>query len=188
MQGLSLFRSSSGVQGLFGFLQSPARSALPSCLCHILWQSDKNISPWIRCSDLRNVTQYDWFILLRPTPPLLFSISKFPFFLFLRSTETRSGRSPLFGLSEREMDMCVYWTVKGHSSGDTLIQPNIHEYLGDGNEGVLHCCMRMEGAPQRRRKRARTGRRGVARVCVKCGSEVCVRTSEAIRWNGIPVW
>lgn len=160
------------MQRLLGALQSSARSALPSCLCHVLWQSDQNISSWIRCSDLRNVTQYDWFILLAPTPPLLFNISKSPFFVFLRSAETHSGRSPLFGLSEREMDVCAYWTVKGHSSGDTLIQPNIHEYLGDGNEGVLHCCMRMEGAPQRRRrKRARTGRRGVARVCV---SSVCL--------------
>lgn len=52
-----------------------------------------------------------------------------------------------FGLSEREMDVSAYWIVKGHSSGDTLIQPHIHEYLGDGNEEVLHCCMRMEELP-----------------------------------------
>lgn len=35
------------------------------------------------------------------------------------------------------MDMCAYWTVKGHSSGDMLIQPRIHEYLADGNEGIF---------------------------------------------------
>lgn len=45
------------------------------------------------------------------------------------------------------MDMCAYWTVKGHSSGDMLIRPRIHEYLRDGNEGILHCCMRMSGLP-----------------------------------------
>lgn len=111
-----------------------------------------------------------------PLPLLfLFSISKFPFYSFSSFRGDALWTFPLFGLSEREMDVCAYWTVKGHSSGDTLIQPNIHEYLGDGNEGVLHCCMRMEGAPRRRRmrmkKRARTGRRGVAGVCV-CVSQV----------------
>lgn len=65
------------------------------------------------------------------------------------------------------MDMCAYWTVKGHSSGDMLIRPHIHEYLGDGNEGILHCCMRMSGLPG-------GSLRGVCgQVWQECGKSVC---------------
>lgn len=70
------------------------------------------------------------------------------------------------------MDMCAYWTVKGHSSGDMLIRPRIHEYLEDGNEGILHCCMRMSGLPggSLRGVCGQERRPGVARVYVKCTS------------------
>lgn len=105
--------------------------------------------------------------------PALVSISKFFLFVSLPLSVVPQRRASdaffVQSLSETEMDMCAYWTVKGHSSGDTLIRPRIHEYLGDGNEGILHCCMRMSRLPrgflwgvcgQERRP-------GVARVYVK---------------------
>lgn len=61
------FKHESDAQCLLSTVQSVAHLQTHGLLCHILWQSDRNISPWIRCTDLRNVTQHDWFQL--PTPP-----------------------------------------------------------------------------------------------------------------------